>query len=51
LQKIENKKESEKPKVQELIQALDIKGEIFTLDTLLYSAKRIVQVFVPAQKI
>jgi len=32
--KIENKKESEIPKVQELIKALDIKGEIFTIDAL-----------------
>jgi len=32
--KIENKKESEIPKVIELITALDIEGEIFTLDAL-----------------
>lgn len=32
--KIENKKESEIPKVQELIKALDIKGEMFTIDAL-----------------
>jgi hypothetical protein len=32
--KIENKKEGEIPKVQELIKALDINGEIFTLDAL-----------------
>jgi hypothetical protein len=32
--KIENKKKSEIPKVHELIKALDVKGEIFTLDAL-----------------
>jgi hypothetical protein len=32
--KIENKKESEIPKVQQLIKALDVQGEIFTLDAL-----------------
>jgi predicted transposase YbfD/YdcC len=38
--KIENKKESEIPKVQELIKALDIEGEIFTLDALHCQKKR-----------
>jgi hypothetical protein len=38
--KIENKKESEIPKVQELIKALDVKGEIFTLDALHCQKKR-----------
>jgi hypothetical protein len=38
--KIENKKESEIPKVQELIKALDITGEIFTLDALHCQKKR-----------
>jgi len=32
--KIENGKESEIPAVQQLIRALDVKGEIFTLDAL-----------------
>jgi len=32
--KIENGKESEIPTVQQLIRALDVKGEIFTLDAL-----------------
>jgi len=38
--KIENKKESEIPKVIELIKALDVKGEIFTLDALHCQKKR-----------
>jgi hypothetical protein len=38
--KIENKKESEIPKVQELIKALDVKGELFTLDALHCQKKR-----------
>ena len=38
--KIENKKESEIPKVQELIKALDVEGEIFTLDALHCQKKR-----------
>jgi hypothetical protein len=38
--KIENKKESEIPKVQELIRALDVRGEIFTLDALHCQKKR-----------
>lgn len=38
--KIENKKESEIPKVQELIKALDVQGEIFTLDALHCQKKR-----------
>jgi hypothetical protein len=38
--KIENKKESEIPKVHELIKALDVKGEIFTLDALHCQKKR-----------
>jgi len=32
--KIENKKESEIPTVRQLIETLDVKGEIFTLDAL-----------------
>jgi predicted transposase YbfD/YdcC len=32
--KKENKKESEIPKVQELISRLDVKGELFTIDAL-----------------
>jgi hypothetical protein len=32
--KIENKKESEIPTVQKLIPALDVKGEVFTIDAL-----------------
>jgi hypothetical protein len=38
--KIENKKESEIPKVQDLICALDVEGEIFTLDALHCQKKR-----------
>jgi hypothetical protein len=38
--KIENKKGSEIPKVQELIKALDVEGEIFTLDALHCQKKR-----------
>jgi hypothetical protein len=38
--KIENRKESEIPKVQELIKALDIEGEIFTPDALHCQKKR-----------
>jgi hypothetical protein len=38
--KIENKKESETPKVQELIKALDVQGELFTLDALHCQKKR-----------
>jgi hypothetical protein len=38
--KIENGKESEIPTVQQLIQALDVKGEIFTLDALHCQKKR-----------
>jgi hypothetical protein len=38
--KIENKKESEIPKVQELIKALDVKGELFTMDALHCQKKR-----------
>ena len=32
--KIENKKQSEIPKIRELIEALDVEGEIFTIDAL-----------------
>jgi len=32
--KIENKKESEIPKIRDLIKALDVEGEIFTIDAL-----------------
>jgi hypothetical protein len=32
--KIENKKESEQPSIRQLIEALDVKGEIFTMDAL-----------------
>jgi hypothetical protein len=39
--KIESKKESEIPKVQELIKALDVEGEIFTLDALHCQKKRL----------
>jgi hypothetical protein len=38
--KIENKKESEIPKVLELIRALDVEGEIFTIDALHCQKKR-----------
>jgi hypothetical protein len=38
--KIENKKESEIPTVKELIRALDVKGEVFTLDALHCQKKR-----------
>ena len=38
--KIENKKESEIPKVRQLIEALDVKGEIFTMDALHCQKKR-----------
>jgi hypothetical protein len=38
--KIENKKESEIPAVKELIKALDVKGEVFTLDALHCQKKR-----------
>jgi hypothetical protein len=38
--KIENKKESEIPKIQELIRALDVEGELFTLDALHCQKKR-----------
>lgn len=38
--KIENKKESEIPTVQDLIKALDVKGEIFTIDALHCQKKR-----------
>lgn len=38
--KIENKKESEIPTVQQLIKALDVKGEVFTLDAIHCQKKR-----------
>ena len=38
--KVENKKESEIPIVRQLIEALDVKGEIFTLDALHCQKKR-----------
>jgi hypothetical protein len=38
--KIENKKESEIPIVQQLVLALDVKGEIFTIDALHCQKKR-----------
>jgi len=38
--KIENKKESEIPKIRELIKALDVENEIFTLDALHCQKKR-----------
>jgi hypothetical protein len=38
--KIENRKESEIPAVQQLIIALDVKGEVFTLDALHCQKKR-----------
>lgn len=39
-EKIENQKESEIPVVQELIKALDVKGEVFTIDALHCQKKR-----------
>ncbi len=38
--KIENKKESEIPTVQQLIRTLDVKGEVFTLDAIHCQKKR-----------
>ena len=38
--KIESKKESEIPKIQELIKALDVENELFTLDALHCQKKR-----------
>jgi len=38
--RIENKKESEIPTVQQLIRALDVKGEVFTLDAIHCPKKR-----------
>lgn len=39
-QKIENCKESEIPTVQQLVKALDVKGEVFTVDALHCQKKR-----------
>ena len=43
--KIENKKESEIPKIRELIIALDVKGELFTLDALHCQKKTLETIF------
>lgn len=42
-EKIENQKESEIPTVQELIKALDAKGEVFTIDALHCQKKRLLR--------
>ncbi len=42
-ERIENQKESEIPTVQELVKALDVKGEVFTIDALHCQKKRFLQ--------